>query len=243
MNVQAIVVPAESGEAVQQDRDCRKQRTVQEDDDGSHAETGGIGKEASEADDSPGEIEDQDVEKPGDDGEQWSGDLSGAEDEGEKGGVSEETEEDVERRDDESVGEGGTSGTAEESVKKGDVRGDRREAPGHESNSIERKGRAGKTESAIPSDDAEDDFGSDLGGDRDRELLNYRRTRGRKMRRDINRLRLRVGREQRSGLFGQRWRGLCGVARMSGAVVADDAASEVDDPDDAADESSEREEI
>lgn len=61
---------------------------------------------------------------------------------------------------------------AGESIEQNDVRGDGGKSPGKKAEAVDGEWHARRAESAIPPDDAEDDFGGDFSSDGDSELLN-----------------------------------------------------------------------
>src|SRR5208283_4156775 len=152
-------------EIVQDEYESWEQAGVKENYDGGDDEAGRIGLDSSLADGFPGEIENEHVENPRDDGEKGRGNLAGTENEGEESRVTEESEENVDRGNDQSVGEGGASGAAGEIVKKNKVRSDGGQAPRHETELVEREWRLGRAESAVPSHHTERNFGSNFGND------------------------------------------------------------------------------
>ncbi len=103
-------------EIVQDQYESWEQAGVEEDHDGGDDEAGRIGLDSGLADGFPGEIENEYVENPRDDGEQGRGDLAGTENEREESGVTDETEENMDRGNDQSVGEGCASGPTGQSV-------------------------------------------------------------------------------------------------------------------------------
>lgn len=112
--------------------------------------------------------------------------MTGAENKGEEGGVSEDAEQDVNGRNNESVGEGGAAGAAGESIEEDDVRSDGGESPGHEAETIDRERGTRGAESAIPSDDAEQYFRGDFGGNGEGELLDGGGACGREVGKDVD---------------------------------------------------------
>lgn len=78
-------------EAVQNNDEKREQRCVDENNYRGDDQAGGIGMDSGLANRFPGQVEDDDIENPWGDGKQRRGDLSGPEDECEKGRVAEES--------------------------------------------------------------------------------------------------------------------------------------------------------
>src|SRR5579864_3220268 len=87
----------------------------------------------------------------------------------------------MKRGDDEGIGEGAWAGVAGERVKKDEVRSDGGESPDDEAEAVDGERGAGHAESAVPSNDAEDDFGDDFGGDGIGELADGSAAGGREM--------------------------------------------------------------
>jgi hypothetical protein len=114
---------------VQEYEEDRQQDAVNEDHDGGGDQADGVGTNSGEADGFPGEIENEDVENPRNDGKQRNGGLAGTRDQNEKGGVTGEAKEDVESGNYQGVGEGDGSGTTGESVKKNQIRSEGGQTP------------------------------------------------------------------------------------------------------------------
>jgi hypothetical protein len=92
-----------------------------------------VGSNSGEADGFPGEIGNEDVENPRNDGKQRNGSLAGTRDQNEKGRVTGESKEEMESGNYQRVGEGRGSGPAGETVKKRQIRSDGGQAPSEKS--------------------------------------------------------------------------------------------------------------
>jgi len=114
---------------VQQDEEGRQQNAINEYDNEGGDQAGVVKMNSGEADSFPGEIRNENVENPRDDGKERNGGLAGMRDEKEKGGVTSETKENVESGNDQSVSEGAGSGPAGKTVKQNQIWSYRGQAP------------------------------------------------------------------------------------------------------------------
>jgi hypothetical protein len=115
--------------------------------------------------------------------------------------MTEDTEQDVDRGNDERIRESDVARAPTQCVKKHEVWRDACESP-REAKAVHGEGCAGHAESTIPSDNAQDDFGCDLGSNGRSELLNGCCDDGRKMSGDVDLARLRARRKKLFELFG-----------------------------------------